>query len=68
MFLLNPLKKAMVMTILMSKGKCPIPSEIECVIKTYCPSGVLKMINVDDLEITDHHPIMKDFLENGISY
>ena len=39
---------------------CPVPSEIECVIKTLCPSGILKMISVDDLEITDYHPIMKD--------
>ena len=37
-----------------------VPSEIECVIKTLCPSGILKMISVDDLEITDYHPIMKD--------
>lgn len=55
----KPLKKGDKVMTFDEKGNS-IPSEIECVIKTYCPSGVLKMINVDDLEITDYHPIMKD--------
>ncbi len=36
-----------------------VSSEIECIIKTRCPSGILKMICIDNLEITDYHPIMK---------